>query len=218
MKNISHCIAEIIAGQPYLEEALSQKIINYAALAQNLNPLVEKLLNKPVKDGAILMALRRYSPPTDTQKSLRLQEVLSMLGDITVRSKLIVFTFKNSNTLISNHAHVLRTIGAQTHVFYTFTRGIHESTLISSSSQEKDIRKHFGHEVILSFQGNLSAISIGLPTGNTAVAGLYYQIFKRLAWEGISLQEVISTTNEFIILIDDRTVDRAFSIIKKLQV
>lgn len=217
MKNISNCITEIIASQPYLEEALSKKIINYAALAQHLNPEVERLLKKPVKDGAILMALRRYSPPTDTQKSLRLQEVLSMLGDITVRSKLIVFTFKNSPTLIKNHSNVLSAVGAASQVFYTFTRGVHESTLISSATQEDHIRAHFKNEHILSFQGDLSAISIRLPKGNTAVAGLYYQIFKRLAWEGISLQEVISTTNEFIILIEDEMVDRAFSVIKKLQ-
>lgn len=217
MNTISDCVSEIIAQQPYLEEALSQKIINYAALAENLNPQVSQLLKKPVKDGAILMALRRYASPTDTQKSLRLKEVLSTLGDITVRSKLIVFTFQNSGTLIQNHAQILSTIAKNTQVFYTFTRGILESTLISSSSEEENIRNHFETESILGFQGNLSAISIRLPQGNTAVAGLYYQIFKRLAWEGISLQEVISTTNEFIILVEDHLVDRAFSTIKKLQ-
>ena len=217
MNTISDCVSEIIAQQPYLEEALSQKIINYAALAENLNPQVSQLLKKPVKDGAILMALRRYASPTDTQKSLRLKEVLSTLGDITVRSKLIVFTFQNSGTLIQNHAQILSTIATNTQVFYTFTRGIHESTLISSSSEEENIRTHFETESILGYQGNLSAISIRLPQGNTAVAGLYYQIFKRLAWEGISLQEVISTTNEFIILVEDHLVDRAFSTIKKLQ-
>ncbi|AEE19491.1 hypothetical protein [Dokdonia sp. 4H-3-7-5] len=217
MNTISDCVSEIIAQQPYLEEALSQKIINYAALAENLNPQVSQLLKKPVKDGAILMALRRYASPTDTQKSLRLKEVLSTLGDITVRSKLIVFTFQNSGTLIQNHAQILSTIATNTQVFYTFTRGIHESTLISSSSEEENIRNHFETESILGFQDNLSAISIRLPQGNTAVAGLYYQIFKRLAWEGISLQEVISTTNEFIILVEDHLVDRAFSTIKKLQ-
>ena len=163
------------------------------------------------------MALRRYASPTDTQKSLRLKEVLNGLGDITVRSKLIVFTFQNSGTLIQNHAQILSTIATNQQVFYTFTRGIHESTLISSASEEAHIRDHFKTENILNFQGNLSAISIRLPQGNTAVAGLYYQIFKRLAWEGISLQEVISTTNEFIILVEDELVDRAFSAIKKLQ-
>ncbi len=217
MKTISNCISEIIVSQPYLEEALSQKIINYSALAEKLNQQVEDMLGKPVKSGAILMALRRYAPPTDTKKSMRLQEVLASLGDITVRSKLIVFTFKNSPTLIKNHAIVLSSVGQNPHVFYTFSRGIHESTLIISSSEKDNIEKNFKNETTLNYQDNLSAISIRLPKGNNTVAGLYYQIFKRLAWEGIALSELISTTNEFIVLVEDHLVDRAFSVIKKLH-
>ncbi len=217
MKTIANCISEIVANKPYLEEVLSLKIINYSALAEHLNPLVEQMLGKPIKSGAILMALRRYSPPTDTKKSMRLQEVLSSLGDITVRSKLIVFTFQNSVTLIKNHAALLGSVGQNPQVFYTFSRGIHESTLIISSSEKENIEEYFKGEVILGSQKNLSAISIHLPKGNNTVAGLYYQIFKRLAWEGIALSELISTTNEFIVLVEDHLVDRAFSIIKKLH-
>jgi len=217
LKTIANCISEIVANKPYLEEVLSLKIINYSALAEHLNPLVEQMLGKPIKSGAILMALRRYSPPTDTKKSMRLQEVLSSLGDITVRSKLIVFTFQNSVTLIKNHAALLGSVGQNPQVFYTFSRGIHESTLIISSSEKDNIEEYFKGEVILGSQKNLSAISIHLPKGNNTVAGLYYQIFKRLAWEGIALSELISTTNEFIVLVEDHLVDRAFSIIKKLH-
>lgn len=217
MKTIANCISEIIANKPYLEEVLALKIINYSSLADNLNPQVEEMLGKPVKSGAILMALRRYSPPTDTKKSMRLQEVLASMGDITVRSKLIVFTVRNSGTLIQNHAEVLNAVAQNPHVFYTFSRGIHESTLIISSSEKSNIEAHFKNETILNFQENLSAISIRLPKGNSTVAGLYYQIFKRLAWEGIALSELISTTNEFIVLVEDHLVDRAFSIIKKLH-
>ncbi len=217
MKTIANCISEIIANKPYLEEVLSLKIINYSSLAQHLNTQVEEMLGKPVKSGAILMALRRYSSPSDTKKSMRLQEVLSAMGDITVRSKLIVFTFQNSLTLIKNHAALLNSVGQNPHVFYTFSRGIHESTLIISSSERENIEKYFRNEMTLNFQENLSAISIRLPNGNSTVSGLYYQIFKRLAWEGIALSELISTTNEFIVLVEDHLVDRAFSIIKKLH-
>jgi len=217
LKTIANCISEIIANKPYLEEVLSLKIINYSSLAQHLNAQVEEMLGKPVKSGAILMALRRYSSPSDTKKSMRLQEVLSAMGDITVRSKLIVFTFQNSLTLIKNHAALLNSVGQNPHVFYTFSRGIHESTLIISSSERENIEKYFQNELTLNFQENLSAISIRLPNGNNTVSGLYYQIFKRLAWEGIALSELISTTNEFIVLVEDHLVDRAFSIIKKLH-
>ena len=66
-------------------------------------------------------------------------------------------------------------------------------------------------------QDNLSAISIRLPKNNSRISGLYYQIFKRFAWEGISLYEVISTTNEFTVLIENHLVDQAFSAIKNLN-
>ena len=147
---------------------------------------------------------------------MRLSEVLSTMGDITVRSKLVVFTFANSPTLINNHSSILTSVAENRQIFYTFSRGIHESTLIISASEKESIESHFKNERQLSFQDNLSAIGIQLPKGNTTVSGLYYQIFKRLAWEGIALNEVISTTNEFIILVDDSLVDRAFSVIKKL--
>ncbi|MEM9678858.1 MAG: hypothetical protein AAF901_00930, partial [Bacteroidota bacterium] len=64
---------------------------------------------------------------------------------------------------------------------------------------------------------NLSAISLMLPKNNTKISGLYYQIFKRLAWENVALYEVISTTNEFTIVVEDALVDKAFSIMKNLS-
>ena len=42
-------------------------------------------------------------------------------------------------------------------------------------------------------------------------------MFKRLAWEDINIAEVISTTNEFTIVIEDRDIDRAFSVIQKMK-
>ena len=66
-------------------------------------------------------------------------------------------------------------------------------------------------------QEGLSAISINLPQDNSKIAGLYYHFFKRLAWEGIVLYEVISTTNEFTILVEDEYVDQAFAAIKRVK-
>ena len=217
MKTVAHCISEIIARQPFIEEALSQKIINYSSLADQLVPNVSEMMGRDVKAGAIMMALRRYVTPTDLKKSTRPETVLKSLGDITVRSELTDFTFRNSATLFKNHAKVLEQIATERSVFYAFTRGIHESTVIVSTSAAPIIRKGFQNEMLLQEEEDLSAVSISLPEGNTKISGLYYQIFKRLAWEGIALHEVVSTTNEFTILVQDALVDRAFSVIKKLK-
>lgn len=217
MKTIASCVEEIIASHPFLEEGLSRQIINFSALAKDLENQVSTMIRKPVKTGAIMMALRRYSSPSNLDNSVSLKKILKNLGDITVRSNLSDFTFKNSKTLINSHAEVLEQISSKNHIFYIFTRGIIESNIIISSSEKQHVLDRFKNETQIGLQEKLSAISINLPSNNSKVAGLYYQIFKRLAWEGVTLYEVISTTNEFTILVEDYLVNKAFSIIKNLE-
>lgn len=216
MRTIANCVEGILHSQPFLEEALGRGIINYSALADELKTPIELQLKKTIKTGAIVMALRRYSPPKDTLLHHKLKSVLQNLGDITLRSNLIDFTVKNSPTLIEKHGSVLNSVADNPSIFYTFTRGIHESSIIISESEQQKLQLQFRNETIIGVKKDLSAISISLPAINTKITGLYYQIFKQLAWEGIAIYEVISTTNEFTILVEEPIVDQAFSVIKRL--
>ena len=217
MKTIASCVNEILVSRPFLEEALSRDIINFSALAKDLNQTISEMLRKPVKEGAITMALRRYKPPVDVENVGRLNNVFKNLGDITVRSNLSDFTFLNSKTLIKSHSKVLEKINKNHQIFYAFTRGIFESNIIISSSEKESISEVFENEKLIGLKDCLSTITLNLPEGNSKIVGLYYQIFKRLAWDNVTLYEVISTTNEFTILVEDHLVDKAFSVIKGLK-
>ncbi|UMB59837.1 hypothetical protein MHL31_12215 [Lutibacter sp. A80] len=217
MRTIATCVEEILVSQPFLEDALTRNILNFSALAEELREPISKMLRKPVKSGAIMMALRRYSPPKEMANKIKLNKVLQNLGDITVRSDLSDYTFKNSSSLANSHLKALEIIKNNPHIFYTFTRGVHESNVLITTTLKDKIEKNYKDEVCTSVKDNLSAITIGLPKENTKIAGLYYQFFKRLAWEGISLYEVVSTTNEFTILVEEDVVDKAFSAVKGLK-
>jgi hypothetical protein len=217
MRTIATCVEEILVSQPFLEDALTRNILNFSALAEELRDPITKMLKKPVKSGAIMMALRRYSPPKEMGNKIKLNKVLENLGDITVRSDLSDYTFKNSPSLIQAHLKTLELIQDDPHIFYTFTRGVHESNVLITTALKDKIEAFYKNESCTSVQDHLSAITIGLPKENTKIAGLYYQFFKRLAWEGISLYEVVSTTNEFTILVEDEVVDKAFSAVKGLK-
>jgi len=216
VKTIASCVQDIIVASPFLEEGLSREIINFSALAKDLNAPISKMLRKPVKDGAIMMALRRYQQPLNLENSKSLKKTFSQLGDITVRSNLSDFTFQNSKTLIHSHSQILEKISENHQIFYAFTRGMFESNIIISTSEKEDMLKAFKNETQIGLKEKLSAISIYLPKGSSKIVGLYYQIFKRLAWENITLYEVVSTTNEFTIVVEDYLVDKAFSAIKRL--
>ena len=64
---------------------------------------------------------------------------------------------------------------------------------------------------------DLSSISIKLPTENVTIPGIYYFIFQRLSWEGVNIYEVISTSNEFTIIVGEGQVNTAFKAIKELK-
>lgn len=80
MKTISTCVHDIIKHQPFLDDALARNIINFSSLAADLQPQVEKEMRKPVKQGSIIMALRRYHPKRNKFTSKNFRE----LGDIIV--------------------------------------------------------------------------------------------------------------------------------------
>ena len=58
---------------------------------------------------------------------------------------------------------------------------------------------------------------VKLPVDNVKIPGIYYFIFQRLSWEGVNIREVISTSNEFTILMNEDDVDIAFKVIKNLK-
>jgi len=64
---------------------------------------------------------------------------------------------------------------------------------------------------------NLCSISFKLPEENVSVPGIYYFVFQKLSWDGINVSQIISTSNEFTILVNEEEVDKAFSIINRLK-
>jgi len=163
------------------------------------------------------MALNRMLPQLSDSLHTNVGALLNQLGDIIVRSNLTDFTFRNSNTIFQCHTALMNEMVDNQDVFYTLVRGVFESNLVVSGSYEPTVEAHFKNEELIWRSSNLSAITLKLPAGNIHFTGFYYQILKMLAWDGINIKEVVSTTNEFTIIVNDEDVDRAFSILKGLK-
>jgi hypothetical protein len=187
------------------------------SLARQIQPEIEEALQKPARSGAIVMALKRISDNLEFLSTHKIVKVLKGIGDITVRSNLIDYSFKISDTLLSAQAQFLSEVNDQSQVFYTSSRGVTESNIIVSSNMEKQIDVFFKGETLIEKTTDLSSISIKLPTENVTIPGIYYFIFQRLSWEGVNIFEVISTSNEFTILVDDSHVNIAFKAVKDLK-
>ncbi|MGQ1784012.1 MULTISPECIES: hypothetical protein [unclassified Saccharicrinis] len=217
MITIPQAVESVIKAQPFISEALAEGLINVSALARKIKPDIERFLMKEAKHGAIVMALNRLSPQLDMNLNRGIDKMIRMLGDIIVRSDLTDYTYTNSNTLIKCHTKVFESISHHQDTFYTLVRGVHESNLVISSLHANLVDEYFRNEMLHLKKENLSAITLKLHESNTQVPGFYYYILKAIAWEGINIAEVISTSYEFTVLVNDEDVDRAFSALKKLR-
>lgn len=217
MKTISSIVENYISNKPFLLTALSQGIINLTSLARVIVPEIEQELEKEVKQGAVVMALKRLSSDLDFRTNHKIIKVLKDIGEITVRSFLTDYTFLISETILKKQEELLSHINVKKDVFYTSSRGVNETNIVISSSMNDLIDQVFDDERVIQKTENLSAITVKLPEENVSTSGIYYFIFQRLAWEGVVIKEVISTTNEFTILVNDEQIDIAFKVIKDLR-
>lgn len=217
MKTISSVVEDYIKTKPYLSTALSQGIINLTSLSRIIKPDIEKILKKNANNGAIVMSLKRISDNMEFVSTHKIIKTLNKIGDITVRSSLIDYNFKISPTFLASQAKFLTEINDNKESFYTSSRGVSECNIIISSNLKSFLEKCFEKEFLVNKYENLSSVSIKLPNENVSVPGIYYFIFQRLSWEGVNIREVISTSNEFTILVDEDYVNIAFKVIKDLK-
>ena len=217
MKTISSVVEHYIKKKPFLQSALAQGIINLTSLSRIIKPDIQEELGKDIRNGAIVMALKRLSDDLEFRATHKIIKVLKNIGEITVRSSLTDFTFLVSDTILENQTKLLDEVTKNKEVFYTSSRGVNELNIVVSNSLDSTVEKLFKDEKCTQKAENLSSITVKLPAENVSVPGIYYFIFQRLAWEGIILYEVSSTTNEFTILVNDDQVDIAFKTIKDLK-
>jgi hypothetical protein len=216
MIKIPDLVEQLIKERPFLEKMLEEGLINSTALARTFQPEISKRLGRPVQSGAIVMAIKRLALQPQLSPSHQ-QRLADNLGDLILRSNLADYTFANSSQLMTLQNQLARKIEQNEQWFYTFSRGVFESTLVLSQALIPKVEMIFASEKLIWKSFDLSAITLKLKQGNTHTPGLYYHVLKTLAWQNINIVEVISTSNEFTLILEEPFVDKAFSALKKLN-
>lgn len=215
--NLSQVVESEIYKSPFISEALHAGIVNNTSLARMLKGTIDKQLREDTSVSAISMAIKRLPLTNMVQLDKSIGKFMKQLGDITVRSDLAEYSFKNSDTLLQCQGQLMTKISDINNYFYSYCRGVNETTIVCSSSLQDDLKSAFDKEQILLTRTNLAAVSITLPPTNLDTYGVYYTILKKLAWKGINIVEVISTSHEISLIISSDDVEEVFSIVLRLK-
>lgn len=215
MVTIAHIVQKIVREKPFLEEALSKGIINYAALAEIIQKEVETELREKVQISAIVMALRRLAEKLE-QKFIKTASLQFEDTDLTIKSDLIEFTVRKSPSIINCIRKLYDLVDFEQGDFLTITQGVYEITIISNKKYKKEFQKVFQQEKIIEIIENLASITIRIPIDIVETVGFFYAVTKALNWENINIVETVSTLTELTFIVKENDAPRSFNILKGL--
>ena len=215
--NLSSVCEDYVNRSPFLREAIAEDLINISALARKIRPEIESIMKRPVKEGALIMAIKRMTPGSYDKLSDNIPKMMVEIGDFVVRSGLDNFTVSNSDSVKQLQATFVQKANGYRNGFYTLCNGVTETTFVMNSSLSELFKEIFANEQLISSSRDLASVTIKLPKLNSDVSGFYYYILKHLAWEGINLIEVVSTSNEFSIVVSMDDIDSTFSVLMRLK-
>lgn len=212
MITIPEKVEAIVNQSPYLREAITDKLINLSALARQIKPQIEKELMKDVTESAVFIALQRYAQELKPYYQVNPAQYLA---NLTLRSDLFELTIKNSPELLTKLSKLAKKFVDQHTALFVFTQGQYETTIITSSALRIDLLASLEGETITSTIPELTGISLQRTHGQVETTGVLQFPLRILAWEGISVIEIITTLNEIMMIVRDFEVDRAVVSIRR---
>ncbi len=213
MVTISYVTEEIVKRRPFLQEAISKGLINYASLAEALAPEIEQVIHKEVKTAAVMMALRRLSDKLEKTFVNNLR--FDAETDVSVRSDLFEIVLYKNKKVEKKVKELYAGLEAKNRDMLSITLGIEQINIISNKRYKQKIMSKFDKSDIVQEFGNLAGITINFSMKVAKQSGFFYLLTRSLAWENISVVEIVSTLTELTIIVKEKDVTVAYDAIKK---
>jgi len=204
MITVPEATKTIIQRSRFLSEALSKELINHSSLTRYIKPELEEMLEKPISDASILMAIQRISREFKPRYSS--EDVFKQPTTIKTRSNLFLISyFDESFPKYTSKDGV---------IFINLTP--QETTLMAENHFEKTITRNLKKETINKIIRNLGVITVELSPEAAKNPGKHYFFLKSLAWEGINVIDVFTVSNEITFIIEEKDLKTALGIIQSL--
>ena len=138
MRTIAEVVESEVKKLPFVEEAMKDGLINLSSLSRLIKPSIEEALLKEVNEGAIVMALKRYTKNMTGAVMLKSADIGIYFGEIFVRSGLMTCSYANSHSLTENQRKLLKVVDKNVDAYCSFKQGMFEHTFILSQNLKSD--------------------------------------------------------------------------------
>jgi hypothetical protein len=216
MLSITNKVEQLVSESPFLTEGIAMGLINLSELARQLRPQLESDLWKPVGQAAVVMALRRIAERLPQPGKSAPIVLAPRMGELTTRGDLSIATYRLSDGSNECQRQLLAMAEPYPGTFLTVTRGMHEMLVVCSRPLTHLVEEAFAAERLLARVENLTALTLRLNPEARKTPGVYHAVLKKLAWDKISVVNMMCTFSELTILLEQSQTGAAFSVLSRI--
>lgn len=213
MKTISGHVRDVLDESEVALSAMQAGFLNLSAYAKTIQGEVSKRARREVAVGSIVVALSRYE--IDVKHRVPLNPKVK-LESIATRSALCELTFARTQSVRSQLRQIHENEQLLEADILTVTSGIREVSLILPSALKQDVLKVFkGQEPTLVLE-QLASLTLRFPSKYLHTPNTIFALLRPLALNRINLVEVVSTYTELTVIVAEKNLQPAFSVLSKL--
>lgn len=212
MESVSSCVKKIIDRTPFLYEMLIQGILSYSNYAESIHETVESMHGKEVKSSAIVMAIRRYAD--DLRKKDTEQKTYDIHYEIVMKTNIFDINLVRCDSIMDKLGELYNAVSPTKGDFLNITLGSHEVSMSVSEKYKHLVDELVQDEQVLDTMDDLVALSLVFSGDFMSTPGIVYEAVRKLAWEEINVNEIISTMNELTFVIRREDSMKAFTVLQ----
>ncbi len=214
MVTISHVVKRMIDARPALQDALIEDIVNFASLAEKLEPRVEAEIGEGVKRSAIVMALRRHSETL--RKKTQSAEPFKLSREIVMKTDLCDVSILKTPSGFDKIKEAYDLVNYDKGETLNVIHGNQEITMVISQKHIDALLSILSDEKVLNVERDLVSVSLNLSKDFLYTPGILSLATRKLAWENINIFENISTMTELIFIISQKDAVRAYNAFQEM--
>ena len=213
MATVSHVVQDIINKHVFLQEVINQGIVSYNKLAENIKPEIEKELGKKVKHNAIVMALRRHAEKLEKKQY---KPSFSYFRETLLKTDICYIVIEESETSLSKIQSLYNEIEFKHGGIFNVIQGNYEVGIITNQEYKSKLLQLLEGEKILKIVDDLVTISLTYTKDFSFTPGVLYNVSRFIAWENISILNVLHTPKELSFVVSRDDAMRTYHVLEKL--
>ena len=215
MVTVSHIVKKIVSEQAFVEEGLAEGIISVGNLAEQIQPKIEKELNKKIKIPAVVMALRRYAD--EIAEHRKKTGKFDYAGEILMKTNICDVNFVKSHTLMAKLKTIHNLVNFERGDTLNVIIGNNEVSIVINEKYMEKLLKFMPGEKVLNKEQELVALTIIFTSDDFIhTPGIIFNAVRKLAWENINIYEIVSTMTELTFILNKKDSMKAYDVLSEM--